>query len=136
LLCKLNGCRWTRLRTGGIPPAQIALCCFTALRQGMYRTEGTGEGAQVTPNTELTQYDLRSGLLIEGDGVHWTSIHAPRFVALHTRIGCVARLFIKDIDTDEALRRLKGSGLYPGARQLALPASGTAGGYDFERFGH
>jgi hypothetical protein len=102
----------------------------------MDRPKGTGERAQMTANTELTQHNLCSRLLIEGDGVHWTGIHAPRFIALYTRIGCIARFLIKDIDTDEALRRLKGSSLYPGAGKLTLPAAGTTGGDNIESFGH
>jgi hypothetical protein len=102
----------------------------------MHRPKGTGKRAQMTANTEFTQHNLRSGLFIKGNGIYWTGIHAPRFIALHARVGCIARFLIKDVHTDEALRRLKGSGLDPGARQFTLPATGTTGGYDFKSFGH
>ncbi len=63
-------------------------------------------------------------------------MHAPGFVALQAGVRRIAGLFVEHIDADQAARRLKRSGLDPGAGQLALHAPRASVGYNLERVGH
>jgi hypothetical protein len=79
----------------------------------------------MTTDAKPIQDDLGARPVVNRNRVDRTSVHAPSFVTLNAGVRCVARFFIKNIDANQALRGLEGSGLNPRTRQFALHASGA-----------
>lgn len=123
-------------RTRWITAAQIALGSLVGLRQREDRSIRTRDCAQVAADAILFENDLGPALLIDRDGVHGTSRHAPCLVTLQAGVGSVTRLFVEDIYANKTLRWSERSGLNPRASQLALHTTGALLRHDIEQLRH
>src|SRR5579871_1562638 len=124
-----GGARW-------IAATEVALARLVRAGKCEDRAVRTRNGAQMTAHAHLAQHNLCARSRIDGDGVHWAGHHAPGFIALKTRVRCIARFLIKNIDPDDRPRWLKRAGLHPRACQLTLHASGTFIGNDLQSSAH
>ena len=131
-----NGPGWAGGSASRLAAAQVALASFLGAGQGEDGPIGTGDGAQVTANAHVVEHQLGTGGGLDGDGVDRTSRHAPSLITLKTSVRRVTGLFIEDIDPDHRARRLKTTGLHPGACQFALHATGTLVGNNLQSLAH
>ena len=122
--------------TGGLTATEVAFRCLAGCWQSEHRTERTRNTAQVTSDANVVQHHLRPGLLIHTNSIYRTGRHAPRFLALHASIWCIAGLLVENVYANHRVSRGEHPCLHKRTGQFALHATRAAVGYNLQRSGH